>query len=182
MNTDIISLSAIGYSNYNLTIDGHLYKVIPIAKEIKQDKNHRFYIINDNGKGKRITLKELYRQAFNKEYSIDNTINLDSEVWIQIENSSKYFVSNCGRVKSYCGYYAIILKQEKTKDGYLLVKINGKNVSVHKLVAAAFCENKYTDQKTEVHHTDLNRNNNNANNLEILTPQEHRKRHRKKEC
>lgn len=61
MNTDIISLSAIGYSNYNLTIDGHLYKVIPIAKEIKQDKNHRFYIINDNGKGKRITLKELYR-------------------------------------------------------------------------------------------------------------------------
>jgi uncharacterized protein (UPF0248 family) len=55
----------------------------------------------------------------------------------------KYFISNCGRVKSYCGYNAIVLNTYQKQNGYLIVKINGRNISVHRLVAFAFCENKY---------------------------------------
>lgn len=90
-------------------------------------------------------------------------------------------VSNCGRVKSLCGYKAIILQPFEKTNGYLVVKINNKNVPIHRLVAFAFCENKYSDLKIEIHHIDRNPKNNNANNLEILSIAEHHKRHSKKE-
>lgn len=54
-------------------------------------------------------------------------------------------VSNCGRVKSLCGYNAIILQPFQKENGYLIVKIAGKNIPIHRLVAFAFCENKYSD-------------------------------------
>ena len=69
------------------------------------------------------------------------------------------------------------------KSGYLEIKIDNKNVKVHKLVALAFCENRYknTDIRTEIHHKDRNRQNNNADNLEILSITEHHKKHNRKE-
>ena len=175
------NLSAIGYSNYILTADGRLYKPSS-AKEIKKDNINRFYIIDDCGKGKKIPLKKLYKQAFNIEYCNDNIIDLPHEEWRQIENTDgKYFVSNCGRVKSLCGYNAILLQPNKKDNGYLIVKIKGKNIPIHRLTAFAFCENKYKGQTVEIHHKDFCRSNNKHTNLEILTPTEHRKRHNKKE-
>ena len=72
--------------------------------------------------------------VFKKEFCLDTIENLQGEEWKPIDNTNgKYFISNCGRVKSYCGYSAIILKTYKTAKGYLYVKINYKNVKVHKL-------------------------------------------------
>lgn len=45
------------------------------------------------------------------EFCIDEIENLSGEEWKPIENTdNKYFISNYGRVKSYCGYNAIVLK------------------------------------------------------------------------
>ena len=54
---------------------------------------------------------------------------------------------------------------------------------VHKLVAFAFCENRYknTDIKAETHHKNKNRADNRAENLVILSIAEHHKEHNKKE-
>lgn len=71
-NTIFKNLSAIGYSKYILTADGKLFKPSQSAREIKHDNIYRFYIINDNGKGKRVSLKYLYRCAFGTEFSVDN--------------------------------------------------------------------------------------------------------------
>lgn len=110
MNNTTLNLSAIGYSKYNLSIDGRLYKTAPAPKEIIKDNINRFYIISDDGKEKRITLKDIYRQAFNKEFCIDNITDLPKEEWKEIENTDgKYYISNCGRVKSLCGYAAKVL-------------------------------------------------------------------------
>lgn len=176
------NLSAFGFSNYELTIDGRLFKTAPAPKELKKDNISRFYIIDDCGNSKRITLKQLYKKAYNKEFCIDETANLCNEEWKEIENTDgKYLVSNYGRVKSLCGYTAIILQPYQKHNGYLIVKINGKNMMIHRLVAFAFCENKYKGQTVEIHHKDFCRSNNTCGNLEILTPTEHRKRHSKKE-
>ena len=104
------SLSAIGYSNYILTIDGRLYKQKPSPKEIKKDNINRFYIIDDCGRGKKATLKHLYKQIFGKEFATDNITDLKNEEWKQIANTNgRYYISNCGRVKSVCRYSAKIL-------------------------------------------------------------------------
>ena len=178
MILDLISLSHIGFSNYSITESGRLYKTAPALQEIKVDNQNRFYLINDCGKWQRITQKTLFRKALDKEFCIDTIENKPLEEWKEIPNTKgKYFISNCGRVKSYCGYQAIVLNTYQKQNGYLIVKINGRNISIHRLVAFAFCENKYIGQKTEIHHKDFDRINNAANNLEILSIEEHHKRH-----
>ena len=171
------------YTNYHLTADGKLYKLNPTEKEIKKDNSNRFYLVSDCGIGKKITLKELYRQIYKKEFVIDTIKNLLNEEWKPIENTNgKYYISNYGRVKSLCGYKAKILQTYQNNKGYLIVKINNKNVFIHRLVAFAFCENNYKEQKkVEIHHKDFNKQNNHFSNLEILSITEHHKLHNKKE-
>ena len=184
MKNNIKNLSSIGFNNYYLTNDGRLYKTAPKLKELKRDSLNRFYLIDKSGKERRLTLKGIYRQIYNKEFCIDTIEDLQSEEWKEIPNTEgKYFISNCGRIKSYCGYTAIILKPYLQTKGYLEVKINDKNFRVHQLVAFAFCENKYkgTKIKTEIHHKNKNKIDNNASNLVILSVTEHHKQHNKKE-
>ena len=178
MILDLISLSHIGFSNYSISGNGRVYKTAPSLQEIKTDNQSRFYLVDDCGNRQRITQKTLVRKALDKEFCIDTIENKPLEEWKVIPNTKgKYFISNCGRVKSYCGYNAIVLNPYQKQNGYLIVKICGRNISVHRLVAFAFCENKYIGQKTEIHHKDFNRANNAANNLEILSFAEHHKRH-----
>lgn len=184
MENNIIILSSLGYDNYFITKAGKLYKIKPKVKEIKKDSLNRFYLIENNGKEKRIAAKKLYSLVFKKQLCEDNIINLKNEEWKPIENTNgKYFISNCGRVKSYCGNKAIILKPYLQSSGYLEVKINNKNKKIHCLVAQAFCENRYkeTKIKTEIHHINKIRTDNRAANLEILSIEEHHKKHSKKE-
>lgn len=137
--------------DYIITTDGKIYKTAPTIKEIKVDKLNRINLIDNNGKTIRTTLKSIYRKTFNKEFCVDNIEDIKGEQWQEIPNTSgKYYVSNYGRIKSYCGYSAIILKTDETEFGYLVVKINNKNVKVHRLVAFAFCNDKEIENNSSV--------------------------------
>ena len=89
-------------------------------------------MIDTTGSKRRISLKMLYRFVFKKEFCYDKIADLFCEKWKPIENTSgKYFISNYGRVKSYCGYNAKLLQPYKQSNGYLEVKINKKNYKIH---------------------------------------------------
>lgn len=104
--------------------------------------NNHCYLTTSSGKQTTVYIKPLYRKVFNKEYCIDNIKNLSGEIWKEISGTAgRYFISNLGRVKSYCGYTAAILHYAITKKGYYTVMINRKNIKVHRLVATAFVAN-----------------------------------------
>lgn len=71
-NNTLTNLSFIGFSNYEISKDGTLYKTAPNRIIIKCDSKHRLFLINDNGEQNRISLKEIYKIAFGEEYAIDN--------------------------------------------------------------------------------------------------------------
>lgn len=113
-----------GYSNnYYLTEDGRLYN--EETKEYKShDKRYRLPIKTKDGVSKKVSLKTLYNLVYNKPYCKDNIADLEGEEWKEIDNTNGlYFVSNQGRIKSYNGYDAILLKPYKTSNGYNRVDI-----------------------------------------------------------
>ena len=178
---NIFSLSSIGFSNYSLSIaDGVVIRQKPNKKRLKHDNEYRISMVADNGKHYRKTLKSIYRELLDVEYSIDLIEDLQGELWKPIIGTQmQYFVSNYGRIKSYKHYNAIILKPYISDQRYPIVDINGVHRRVHCIVAQHFCENPYKpDQITEVHHIDLNPSNPKADNLIILTPKEHRELHK----
>jgi hypothetical protein len=94
------------------------------------------------------------------------------EEWKDFEfNSLKYRISSFGRIYSYASN--MIIKERLDKYGYLKVTLGSKQnrttVSVHRLVAINFVENKNPNEFIEVNHIDFNRANCNANNLEWCT-------------
>lgn len=95
------------------------------------------------------------------------------EQWLDIKGYEGYYqVSNYGNVRSLPRQRTkgVILKPN-IRNGYESVILcsdgNVKNVSVHRLVATAFIENK--NKFDIVNHIDENKLNNNANNLEWCT-------------
>ena len=87
-------------------------------------------------------------------------------------------------MKSYVGYNAIILKKFFDKRGYAKVTIvqNGKRVCrlVSNLVGIAFLlEKSGAGYGWELHHKDRNTSNDDVCNLEYLTREEHKEKHRK---
>lgn len=180
MNKDTKSynLKSIGFSKYYITDDGKIFE--NPSHEIIKDKNRKFYLTDDKGIKKRISQKSIYKKFFKKEFCIDNIQDLPGEQWKEINGTQgKYFVSNRGRIKSYIKYNAIILKPYIKNNGYGVIKINNKNIYIHFLVAKYFCQNNYKGQKIHIHHKTKNKTDNNSENLEILTPQEHRQKHQK---
>ena len=175
------NLSSFGFNNYYITPKGTVINTTNNT-EVQKDKLNRFILIDNCGNAKRITQKQIYRKVFETEFSVDTIENLKGEEWKPITNTKgKYYISNYGRVKSYCSYKAIVLKPYLQNNGYLEIKINNKNIKIHQLVAQEFCENRYkgTETKTEVHHKDRNRQNNKSKNLIILSIAEHHKIHQK---
>ena len=81
------------------------------------------------------------------------------EEWKEIKEH--YLVSNFGRVKN---KYGKILKPIKKENGYYRVYLKSKWYPIHRLVAEAFIPN--PDKLPEINHIDLNKSNNNVNNLE----------------
>ncbi len=102
---------------------------------------------------------------------------INDEEWKQVACADKkYFVSNYGRIKSFC-YDKIngkILNPGMTK-GFQTVtfKSNGKKKThlVHKLVAIAFVPRK-SDEHIISTHLDWNKTNNHYSNLKWLTRKE----------
>ena len=97
------------------------------------------------------------------------------EIWKSIKDYPDYQISNLGNVKSFKFGKERVLKPGIC-HGYFNVtlrfKRNSKTITVHQLVAEYFLNHKPDGYKLVVNHKDLNRTNNNVNNLEIVTPRE----------
>ncbi len=85
---------------------------------------------------------------------------------------SGYTISDGGIVYGKLGN---ILTQY-SNNGYMFVCLNGKTLSVHRLVAKAFLGERPPGH--HIHHKDRNPSNNKLENLEYLTPEEHAEKHR----
>lgn len=100
----------------------------------------------------------------------------EQEEWRHIPGySADYMASNCGRVKSVKRTFIRsngwpqtirerILKPSPDEWGYLMVRIDGKTIKVHRAVALAFIGERLAN--TEVRHLDGNSLNNTLSNLE----------------
>lgn len=104
----------------------------------------------------------------------------ENEIWKDIpEYEGLYQVSNLGRVKSYKTFRnGLILSTKNSKGWYLTLNLSGKGkpkktVRIHRLVAELFIPNPF--KLNVVNHIDLNKQNNNYNNLEWVTDSENSK-------
>lgn len=96
----------------------------------------------------------------------DDIQSIDGEEWKEIIGTNgKYYISNLGRIKSFCQYNARLLQPIENENGYLRVSISGKWYYIHRLVGYAFITNDDTENKTTIDHIDTDRHNNNADNL-----------------
>jgi len=86
------------------------------------------------------------------------------EIW-KSSQFDNYLISNHGRVKNIKTGY--ISTGSTTKKGYKRITSTPKSVFIHRMVAYAFCDNKFNYD--EVDHLDCDRTNNNANNLEWVS-------------
>ena len=105
------------------------------------------------------------------------------EVWKNIEGFENYQISSLGNIKSFKKYHGTnerILKPNLDSNGYCITRlsINGKykTVTVHQLVAEAFLNHKKDGHNLVVNHKDFNRQNNNVENLEIITQRDNTNR------
>lgn len=109
----------------------------------------------------------------------------EKEQWITIKDWERYQISNNGNIRSLIGQQKM-LKASKNKQGYSRIKLSGqpigkgqyrtKDFFIHRLVAEYFCDG-FTKKK-EVHHKNLNKEDNRASNLICLTRAEHAELHR----
>lgn len=102
---------------------------------------------------------------------------MEKELWTSILEATNYEVSTYGRIKN--SITNQILKGRLCKNGYLQVSIKIKDTNkfqnryIHRLVAQYWISN--PEKKKEVNHKDGNKENNNINNLEWVTPSENQK-------
>jgi len=116
------------------------------------------------------------------------------ENWKNVKGYEElYEVSDLGRVRRKDSYVKTaikhneyvfrkggILKQNEKRNGYLTVDLSKEHkvrtISIHKLVAVAFCENDNPELKTEIDHINYNKKDNRAINLEWVSPRENKDR------
>ena len=104
-----------GYENYYLSAEGNLYN-IKTGKQLKHN-NYSFTLVSAEGKRKKISIKNLYKQAYNKVFAFDTIEDFEGEQWKEVkEAQGNYFCSNLGRIKSYCNNQAIIMKPYYTNN------------------------------------------------------------------
>lgn len=95
------------------------------------------------------------------------------ESWKPIPGYTEYHASDLGRI---CDTEGRICPQSERRKGYLAVSVRGttgrnKTVSVHRLVATAFC-GLPPAQALQVNHLNGNKQDNRARNLQWVTQQE----------
>ena len=92
------------------------------------------------------------------------------EQWVFIRGyEGRYLISNIGIVKSVVNGKDIILKTQKDKDNYVIVKLRDEaqkqyTYGIHRLVAKHFIP--MIEGKDQVNHIDENKDNNTVYNLE----------------
>lgn len=174
------NLEKIGLANYYFLDNDKIYNSNK-KRYVKEASEYRYKLKTKEGIFKSITLKEIYRKLYNKNFCIDNIELLKNELFKEIKDTyGNYEVSNLGRIKSKMGNHARILKPYITKKGYerLQIYIKGKKYSkfVHSLVASTWLENPI-NLEYEIHHKDFNSLNNAASNLEYISTIQHHKKH-----
>ena len=130
------------------------------------------------------------RKAALKRQKIEKYIrenSLTGERWEPIAGTqqglySDYYVSSKGRVLSARRNEPQLLKPQLTGSRYYYVKIYKKNRRIHRLEAAAFFTLPPPGCRFQIHHKDRDRLNNDLSNLEILSPEAHRAKHRELEA
>lgn len=90
------------------------------------------------------------------------------EKWKNIQTYKGYQASSEGRIRN-INKGIILTQYDRNKQGYKAVTIDGKPISVHRLVAEAFLPNPYN--YPVVNHKDENPSNNCVYNLEWCTQQ-----------
>lgn len=122
----------------------------------------------------------LHRQAFNMNwYSVAHPRNDGNLREVEIENS-KVLVRDNGKdffnAETYKRYK---LRIDKSKGNRATISINGKNISVYRIVAKAFPEicGEWFDG-CEVHHKNEDCTDNRAENLVVLSPEAHQELHK----
>lgn len=109
-------------------------------------------------------VQDTLQKLINFLYTYEN----EQEIWKEIDGyNGQYFVSNYGNVLSLKYKQARLLKPQDTGKGYLYVDLEGKQKTIHRLVAFAFLPN--IDNKPVVHHKDGNKHNNKLENLQFAT-------------
>jgi hypothetical protein len=88
--------------------------------------------------------------------------------WKSIQTEPNYEISADGQIRNISTKK--IIKQALTGHGYLTVRLGSTNYYVHRLVAAAFIPN--LEDKPQVNHKDLDKQNNKVENLEWVTNSE----------
>lgn len=171
-NTICQPLSNLGFENdYIITEQGFILDTAN-QNQLVKGKNNRHSLKLKNGERVNRSLKSIYRLAFGREYAEDTIEDLPEEIWKPIDEQGKYYVSSLGRVKSYQGVKARILKPYKNQKGYFRVDIcldNRKTILVHQLVAKAFVENDNPETKDTIDHINGDKENNRAENLRWLS-------------
>ena len=104
---------------------------------------------------------------------------MNNEIWKEINNFSKYEISNYGNLKNKDTQKIL---QPSIKSGYLCISLTDNNgirkaVTIHRLVALNFIPN--VENKETVNHINHNRLDNNIKNLEWMTNTEQNNHKRK---
>ena len=87
-----------------------------------------------------------------------------------------YYVTRENEVYSLHGNKPILkMKQNDNGNGYKYVRIKGKNVSVHRLMAQAFLGLDITNSELQVNHLDAVPSNNSIYNLKICNALENQR-------
>ena len=97
----------------------------------------------------------------------------EEEEWFEIPEYPNYKINKKGQIINSRGK---ILKPVNHSEGYLQIGLhkNGKVkiFKIHRLMAMVFMPKLYTNSKLVINHKDLNKKNNNLENLELITQKE----------
>lgn len=171
-NTISKPLAQLGFENdYIITELGFVLDTAN-QNQLVEQKNGKLYLKEKNGRRVYKSIKTLYKLAFGREYAEDNIESLPEEQWKPLDQKGKYHISSLGRVKSFRGNKAIILKPYKNQSGYCRVDIyleSRKTFLVHQLVAKAFVLNDDPETKDTIDHINGNKEDNSAKNLRWLS-------------